>query len=266
MTRGSRAPSVPLGFFRPGLKSPWVQFAASALLAFALWEAIWLVAGGIGFHHSWEVIDYLFRTVIEVEFLGTVAVTVALSLGGLGLGLLVALVVGFALSARQWLEVSSRGSIYFARAIPSVALIPLLMASLGSRTTIVIILVVWLVAIKLVLFVMRGNREIDATLNEQSRLLKLPAVTRGLLVRLPAASAHIVTGLRLSVNRAYGAVLLAGLLAGTPGLGRSIALARLNGDSLAVLGLAVFAGLIGVFFFWLFGELERRVISWRPAG
>jgi ABC-type nitrate/sulfonate/bicarbonate transport system permease component len=60
-------------------------------------------------------------------------------------------------------------------------------------------------------------------------------------------------------------VILGGLLAGTPGIGRLIQVARLNGDSLAVLGYAALAGLIGVLFFWLFGELERVLVKWRPV-
>lgn len=237
----------------------------TGVAAFGLWESIWLLTGGIGFRHSWEVVVFLSQQVLVSQFWLAIVSTLLLTLCGLFLGLIVAVAVGLIVGTIPFLEKSSRGTIYFGRAIPSVALIPLLMATLGSRLGIIVFLVTWLVAIKLIIFVVRGIKDVDSRLDDQARILRLRPLAKALYFRIPAASAHIVTGIRLTVNRAYGAVILGGLLAGTPGIGRLIQVARLNGDSLAVLGYATLAGLIGVLFFWLFGELERVLVKWRPV-
>jgi ABC-type nitrate/sulfonate/bicarbonate transport system permease component len=238
---------------------------ASIAIFLVLWEAIWFLVEGIGFYHSWEVAGFLLENVGVPEFWGALVVTILLTVAGLLLGLIVAIIMGLLIGPHHFLEKSSRGSLYFARAIPSVALIPLLMAALGSRLGLVVILVTWLVSIKLVLFVIRGVRDLDSRLEDQAAVLQIPALPRALFLRIPAASAQIMTGLRLTVNRAYGAVVLGGLLAGTPGIGRLIQLARLNGDSLSVLGYAFVAGMIGVLFFWAFGKLEEVFVRWRAV-
>jgi ABC-type nitrate/sulfonate/bicarbonate transport system permease component len=239
--------------------------AATLAVSFIIWESIWFASGGVGFAHSWVVIEFLARGLSSLVLWEALLVTVLLTLLGLLLGLVVAVSIGLVIGPSGFIEKSVRGSLYFARAIPGVALIPLLLASLGSRVGIVIVLVTWLVAIKLVLFVIRGVRDFDAGFEEQAQLLGLSPVIRAVFLRIPAASAQLVTGLRLTFNRAYGAVILGGLLAGTPGLGQLIQLARLNGDSTAVLGFAVLSGLVGVLLFWAFGALERYFVRWRPA-
>lgn len=230
-----------------------------------LWETLWLATGGIGFAHSWEMVGFVLNRLTTGSFWVSFLTTVGFTLAGLTGGVLVALVVGVPLGSSEFLERSSRGLLFFGRSLPSVALIPLLLASLGSRSVLVVILVTWLVAIKMVFFVLRGVRDIRRGHDEQARALRLTAPVRTLFVRLPAASAIVATGVRLTVNRAYGAVILGGLIAGTGGIGRDIQLARINGDSDAVLGFAVLAGLIGVLFFWAFRLLEARVVHWRPV-
>ena len=235
-------------------------------VAFSMWELIWFLTGGIGFAHSTEVALYLGGLAWSPIFWLSIAQTLVLTLIGLAGGVVLSTLIGVPIGSAPNLEASSRGVLVFSRAIPSVALIPLLMAAIGSRTVLVIWLVTWLVTIKMVFFVIRGVRDLDQTLHDQSRLLQLGWVHQFFLVRLPAASAIILTGARLSVNRAYGAVLLAGLLAGTPGIGREIQLARFNSETLAVLSYTVVAALVGLLLFRLFQSLENRFIAWRPAG
>jgi ABC-type nitrate/sulfonate/bicarbonate transport system permease component len=245
-------------------RSLW-RWLATATIAVALWESLWIVTGGLGFSHSWEVLFFLLSSLSSPQFTGAILSTLILTLGGLVLGLGVAVIVGGVIGTRAFLETSARGTLYFARAIPSIALIPLLMATMGSRLGVVIVLVTWLVATKLVLFVVRGIRDLDKQLDDQIRVLQLSPIAATLYVRIPAAAATVVTGLRLTVNRAYGGVILGGLLAGTPGIGRLIQIARINSDSEALLSYAVLAGFIGLILFWGFGEIERLVVKWRPV-
>lgn len=236
------------------------------VLAVLLWEGVWLLTAGNGFAHSWEVAGLVGVLARQEDFWVSLLATVLLTLFGVVLGGLVALALAAVVVATPFVEKSSRGTLFFLRSIPSVALIPLLLASLGSRTAVVISLVIWLVATKLVFFAIRGFHDLSSSLADQAALLRLSQTRRMWSVRLPAASAMITTGLRLTVNRAYGGVVLGGLLAGTPGIGRNIQLARVNADSDLVLAYTVIAATLGVAFFWAFKFLEEKIVKWRAAG
>jgi ABC-type nitrate/sulfonate/bicarbonate transport system permease component len=129
----------------------------------------------------------------------------------------------------------------------------------------VVSLVATVVSFNLVVFVIRGMRDADRHVSDMGQILRFTWLERLFFIALPAASVIVTTGLRLSASRAYAAVVLAGIIAGTPGIGYQISLARLSADSAIMLAYALTAGLIGVLFFYGFSEIERRAIQWRPV-
>ena len=233
------------------------------VLSIGLWELVYWAVDGVGFAHSWQVAAALVSLSAQADFWLNVVTTLAMTVAGLSLGVVVSVLMGAVLGATQFLQQSTRGTLYFLRSIPSVALLPLLMATVGSRTGIVVALVTLVVSLKMMVFVLRGFGDLAPEYRDQSRILSLSPVTRLLGVQLPAALAIIATGIRLSANRAYGAVILGGLLAGTPGIGNALNVARMNGESATLLALAVVAGLVGVWFFTVIRGLERRLVPWR---
>ena len=128
-----------------------------------------------------------------------------------------------------------------------------------------LVLITWLVSTKVLFFAVRGFDDSEKFYVEQSKLLHLGGVHEFLYVKIPAASAIILMGLRLTVNRAYGGAVLGSLLAGIPGIGNEIQLARLTADYVGVLGLTVAAALLGVAFFQGLRYLETHTINWRPV-
>jgi ABC-type nitrate/sulfonate/bicarbonate transport system permease component len=228
-----------------------------------LWESVALLSGGVGFVSLSILIPALGDVVTDASFWTSIVFTVGLTLVGLTAGTGVALVVGIPLGMSKFLDTSARGTINFVRAIPTVVLLPLLLASLGSRTSVVIILVVLGVSLKMVVYVTRGIRDISQSLDNQARVFHLTPLTHVMAIRIPAASAIVITGIRQSVNRAYGSVILAGFLAGTPGLGRDISLANLRGDDATLLAYVVVAGIVSVFLYQVFVWGERQVVRWR---
>jgi len=237
----------------------------TAAIAIVSWELVWLLSDGIGFFHSWAITGFILEKALSPEFWGSIFFTISLTLLGLVGGAAIAIGIGYALVNSPFLENSARGSLFFMRAIPSVAIIPLLLATIGSRLALVVSLVIWMVVTKLIFFVMRAIQDQKSSFTEQARLLQLEPWQLLFYVRVPSALGMIMTGVRLTVNRAYGAVVLAGLIAGTPGIGRDLYLARVNADYEAFLGFAVIAALVGVLFFWVFKEIESRTVRWRTV-
>jgi len=240
-----------------------LNLVATIFLATVLWESIALLTRGIGFVSLAQLIPASVEILAGNSFWSSVGVTIGLTLIGLFAGTLIALIVGIPFGLSRFLDTSARGTINFVRAIPTVVLLPLLLASLGSRVSVVVILVLLAVSLKMIVYVTRGMRDFPSTLSDQVRVLDVAPVLGLIAIRLPAASAIVVSGIRQSVNRAYGAVILAGFLAGTPGLGRDINLANLRGDDAALLSYVVIAGIVSVVLYQAFVWAERRFVHWR---
>lgn len=242
-----------------------VRVIAIGVASLALWELAWFTTRGIGFSHSWETLSALGQLSRLESFWVAIGETLAISFSGLALGLGIALVVGALIGSSKTVDVSTRGVLNFARSIPAVILLPLFMATIGSFGSMVVAIVATVVSFKLVVFIIRGIRDTEKQHSDAGQVLGFNRLENLLFVSLPSASILVLTGLRLSASRAYGAVVLAGVIAGTPGIGYQIALARLTADSSVMLAYALVAGVIGVVLFYGFSAVEKIAIRWRAV-
>lgn len=244
--------------------SSWKPLGTVAFF-FVVWESLWLLTGGVGFSHSWEVISRIFSMLSEKTFWEASAWTVALTLGTLAIGATSAVLLGMLLKMNSTFEKSTEGMIFFVRGLPGVALIPLLMVSTGSRLGVVLWFSSLVVGFKMMVFVLRGLSRTEPLLLDQSRALGMSKKFEFFFLRLPSAFQEISLGVRLSVSRAYSAVLISGLLAGTPGFGEAIDIARLNADSDTLLAYVVISAFLGVAFFYLIAALLGRFVKWQQV-
>jgi len=243
----------------------WMRVIALGVVALVLWEVARFTTRGIGFSHSWETLAALAQLSMREAFWVAIGETLAISFSGLALGLGLALVFGALIGSSRAIDSSTRGVLNFARSIPAVILLPLFMATIGSFGSMVVAIVATVVFFKLVVFVIRGIRDTEKQHFDAGQVLGFTRLENLLFVSLPSASILVLTGLRLSASRAYGAVVLAGVIAGTPGIGYQIALARLTADSSMMLAYALVAGVIGVVLFYGFSAVEKIAIRWRPV-
>lgn len=242
----------------------WNPLATIAVF-FLLWEGLAAWSRGNGFVTLTAVLPALGDIVQGASFWSSLYFTVGTTLVGLLLGTVVAISVGVPLALSPFLEKSARGTINFGRAIPTIVLLPLLLASLGSRESVVSLLIIFGVSLKMVVFVIRGVHDFPKGFADQVKILGIGLSLHVLVLRMPSASAIILSGMRQTVSRAYGVVLLAGLIAGTPGFGRDINLANLKGADDALLAYVLLAGIVSVALYRLLVWAERLVVGWRVA-
>ena len=228
-----------------------------------LWQWGYLITGGVGFASPLQAGRSIFRLTTTTQFWVSLMETVVLSVGGLSLGLVAAILAGLLVGSSSFIATSSRGSINFLRAIPSVALIPLFIVSLGNSAWMVISLTALVSSFKLVVYVVRGVWDVAPTINEMTRVMRVSPVKRSLLVHLPAAAESIVMGLRLTVARAYGSVVVVGLTTSGPGIGGDMMRAKTAVNTPDLLAYAFIAGLIGTIFFLIFMSLEKKTLFWK---
>jgi ABC-type nitrate/sulfonate/bicarbonate transport system permease component len=235
------------------------------LLSIAIWESAALIVRTAGFPHSWSVVSDIFALFTSGLFWTDFAVTIWISISGLIIGSLIALFLGIVIGLNRNIEISSRGTVNFIRVIPSVVLLPLLIASIGSSRKTAVILTAFVVACTFITYVIRGIGDTDLQLIESTKLIKLSPMRQVIYLYLPSTVTLLGTGIRLSANRAFGTVVAAGIVAGTPGLGSRLYLAQASSQINRVFAYVFIMGMTGVFIYSIFTWLENRLFKWKVS-
>jgi NitT/TauT family transport system permease protein len=177
------------------------------------------------------------------------AAAIAVSLG---------IVLGYFRSLHSWLEML----IEFLRPMPSVAIIPVAILTLGIGDSMIVAVTVYATMWPILINTIDGVRRIESTLIDTGRTFGLSR--RRILWRiiLPGASSYIVTGLRIGLSIALILVTTAEMIVGSKGLGFFILDEERSMNSgnmyagiilVAVLGYALNRGFL---------TLENKVMKW----
>lgn len=224
-----------------GLFSTRLLAAPSAILA-AAWQ---LILSGELLHHL-------------LVSLRRVAIGLAIALGaGVSLGL----IAGLSRLGEDALD----ATLQMLRALPFLALVPLLILWLGIGEATKIALVALGATFPIYLTLFGGIRSVDPKLLEAGRVLGLdrPALIRHVV--LPAALPQALVGLRYALGTAWLSLVVGEQINATAGIGYLVMDARefLRTDIILV-GLLVYA-LLGLDADQLVRAIERHALAWRPS-
>jgi ABC-type nitrate/sulfonate/bicarbonate transport system permease component len=184
---------------------------------------------------------------------------------GLGIAAALAIPLGILIGSSRVLYRSVRALIELLRPIPSVALIPLAILVYGSGLKSSVFLAAFAAFWQLIVQVLYGVQDVDPVATDTARSFGFSRAQRLLRVTLPSAVPYIATGLRLASAVSLILVVTAELVIGTPGLGKSIDLARSGGDVRLMYALIIATGVLGVALNAIFVQGERRVLHWHPS-
>lgn len=238
---------------------------AIAGFSFSLWELAALVVSSNSFPHSWSVLADFSTLVTETIFWKDLSLTLWIALLGFLVGTVAALTIGISIGLSREAELASRGTLNFVRVIPSVVLLPLLIASIGSSARTAVILSAFVVTFTFVTYVVRGIADTEKQLIEASKLMQLPRKAQVFYLYLPSTVSLLGTGMRLCASRAFGTVVAAGIVAGTPGLGSRLYLAQANADTNRVFSYVFVMGITGVLIYSSFTAVEKRLFKWKVS-
>ncbi|MGY0490874.1 ABC transporter permease [Streptomyces sp. WG-D5] len=252
------------GRLGPGRPVPY-GWALGPLLLLALWAAgsgaglidarslpaPWTIAGTAGDLIADGRLQSNFATSAQRALLGLVF--------GVAAGLLLALVSGLSRIGEGIVD----GPVQIKRAIPSLALIPLLVLWFGIGETMKVITIALGVFVPIYIHTHNGLRTIDhryAELAETVRLSRFQFVRH---VVLPGALPGFLLGLRFAVTAAWLALVVVEQVNATSGIGYMMELARTYGQTdVIIVGLVVY-GLLGLVSDALVRLVERRSLAWR---
>lgn len=196
---------------------------------------------------------------------GDIVASVEEAAGGWFLGVAGALAIGVPLGRLRWLKGIVNPVIEVIRPVSALVWVPLAIVWFGigySSKLFIIALATFLVV---VVHVIQGVAAADPRHLKVARMLSMRRrqVYRDII--LPSAVPEIMTGFRVGLAIAWGAVIIAELVAGNTGVGAMEILAQEGGDmNLVVVGMIVFAAL-GLITVLVFGFAERLAFPWLVA-
>ena len=208
------------------------------------------------------------RTALGTETLWT---AVGATLEGWAIGLTIAavlaVVIGSALGFSDVAFRSAASVIEVFKAIPAIAILPLVILVLGSTLEMKVFLIAFGAFWPLVVQVVYGVRAMDPTVADTARVLGVRGVRRFATVTLPSASPYAATGLRIASASALILAVVAELVGGADGIGRSILFARNAGVTAypTMYAYILVAGLLGIVMTGAFFLVEKKAMHWHES-
>ncbi|HET9874043.1 MAG TPA: ABC transporter permease [Propionibacteriaceae bacterium] len=178
---------------------------------------------------------------------------------GVGLGVLLALLSGLSRIGEALLD----GPIQLKRAIPSLALLPLLILWLGIGETMKITTITLGVFVPIYLHTHNGLRAIDSRYVELAETLRLGRSQFIRRVVLPGALPGFLLGLRFAVTGAWLSLVVVEQVNSTSGIGYMMELARTYGQSDVIIVGLVLYGVLGLSSDTAVRLVKRRALTWR---
>ncbi len=230
---------------------------------------IWSVGSATGLIDSriltapWTVVTTAIELTLDGRLPAHLATSAARALTGLalgiGLGLALALISGLSRAGEALVD----GPIQLKRAIPSLALLPLLILWFGIGEPMKIITITLGVFVPIYLHTHNGLRAIDSRYVELAQSLGLG---RGEFIRrvvLPGALPGFLLGLRFAVTGAWLALVVVEQINATSGIGYMMELARTYGQTeIIIVGLVVY-GVLGLTSDGIVRLIQRKGLAWR---
>ncbi|MGZ3324731.1 MAG: ABC transporter permease [Xanthobacteraceae bacterium] len=124
-------------------------------------------------------------------------------------------------------------------AVPTFVLYPLLIVFFGIGPASLIVLGALFGIVAMIVATVTAIDRIPRVLLKVARVSRLGPVRTALLLKLPAASPHLMTGLRLAVAYSVIGVIAGEFILSTEGIGRRVALAYNNFDNQTMYALLV---------------------------
>jgi sulfonate transport system permease protein len=251
---------------RLGLRRP-IPFSLAA--GPVLVVTLWVLGSATGFidrrmvSTPWSVLTTGADLIAQGKLQDHFAVSARRALLGLAIGVVVGTVLALVSGLSRIGESLLDGPIQLKRAIPSLALLPLLVLWLGIGETMKITTITLGVFVPIYLHTHNGLRAIDSRYVE---LAETVGLTRGEFIRrvvLPGALPGFLLGLRFAVTGAWLSLVVVEQINSTKGIGYMMELARTYGQTeIIFVGLLVY-GTLGLGSDRLVRYVQRRSLSWR---
>ncbi|MGQ0840056.1 ABC transporter permease [Actinokineospora sp.] len=236
--------------------------------------ALWEVVGRSGvfladyFPPASTVFPQLVDMLGDNEFLRAVVATTLSAAIGLAIAVAVAVPLGLVLASTPVARTASRAVIEFLRPIPTVALVPLAVVSIGGGPETKIGLAAFAAVWPILLNTMYAFDEVEPLQVDTARSFGCSRTRVIMRVAVPSVAPFVLTGVRLSAAIGLSVVIGTEMLTGTSGGIGEFILAAASGATRMdrVLAGVVVAGLLGFAVNAALEAAHRRWFGWQHSG
>lgn len=181
---------------------------------------------------------------------------------GFLIGGVFAVALGLVLGSVPALEDATRPIVEFMRALPSVALLPIMMLLLGTDTDMKVVTIAFVATWPILLNTVEGVRSVDPVLHQVADSYRISTWHRIRFIVIPACMPQIFAGARVALSMSVVAMVLTEMV-GTPGgLGYFVLNSQRTFDIVAMWTGLIVLGLIGYAANKALGLVEGRVLAW----
>jgi sulfonate transport system permease protein len=231
--------------------------------------AIWSVGSATGWIDQrilsapWTVVSTAGELIADGRLQSNLWTSAQRALIGLALGIVLGVVLALISGLSRLGEAVLDGPIQIKRAIPSLALLPLLILWLGIGESMKVVTILLGVFIPIYIHTHNGLRTIDSRYVELAQTVGLSQWEFIRRVVLPGALPGFLLGLRFAVTGAWLSLVVVEQVNSTSGIGYMMELARTYGQTdIIIVGLVVY-GVLGLLSDAVVRLIQRRALSWR---
>ena len=190
------------------------------------------------------------------------SVTLAETLVGFGLAILVSIPLAALLCQIRWVEESLYPILVASQTIPKVALAPLLIVWFGFGQTPKILITFLICFFPIVVDTMIGLRSIPREVLWLSHSMGAPAWKTFFKIRIPAALPNVFAGIKVASTLAVVGAVVGEFVGADRGLGYLLIVANGVMDVQLSFAVLVILSLMGIFLFLAVDILERLTLPW----
>jgi NitT/TauT family transport system permease protein len=184
-----------------------------------------------------EMVSALFDIVRSGRFNSDIVFTFYNTIAATGLAIVVGFLVGAGLHAWPRLRrlIDPLLSAYYA--IPTFVFYPLLIVVFGVGRTALIVMGAMFGIVAMIVNTVLGLDHVPSAVGRTGKILKLGALRQLILIRLPAAAPHLVSGIKLAVAYSVIGIVAGEFILATSGIGKRVAFAYDNFDNKTMYGM-----------------------------
>jgi ABC-type nitrate/sulfonate/bicarbonate transport system permease component len=242
--------------------------AALGVAGIIVWLVCWQwattvgpLAGTRGLPSASATFQEALELATRASFWASMGVTLATSIVALGLALLIGLVVGVVSGLSPVAFAILDPLVQFLRPLPPVVLLPLILLLMGPSTELAVFLAAFAATWPILIQTQAGVMAADPVMLDTARSMALPWWRTQVHVVVPGALPFVATGVRIAAAASLMLTVGAGIIAGTPGIGRLVVVAQETGQAEAVFAIIIWSGVLGLAFALTLGGLERVLLK-----
>jgi sulfonate transport system permease protein len=230
---------------------------------------VWSIGSAVGWldprvlSAPWTVVTTTGDLIADGRLQSNLLTSTQRAAAGLGLGIVLGVVLALLAGLSRIGDAVLDGPIQIKRAIPSLALLPLLILWLGIGESMKVTTITLGVFVPIYLHTHNGLRTIDSRYVELAQTVGLSRWEFIRKVVLPGALPGFLLGLRFAVTAAWLSLVVVEQINSTSGIGYMMELARTYGQTdIIIVGLVLY-GVLGLLSDGAVRLIQRRALTWR---